>query len=358
MLRQQVAPPAWAGSGTPPSARQHADAVQAFKLESNTRIMEWASSVLQGLVGARDPQQQRQDDLKSEAPERQIEPTAEAEPTSAPPATAVDTSVEVESLISEPPAARMNQEVGGDVLGAATALERATAAKDAGNGAFKAGEYEGAIIQYKRALRILAADAGPKAFGAGASVLVRPPAPGGSASGPQRRQRNGGLRYAMVMCDDAAASTVDVEYLFRIPCVQHLFVEFACQYNNHSSSCMKIMYNHYVAYVNTYIHEFNALRSRYLPLAQADSASGDQAPGEEEDDVDVARCEPVYSSATGAAALQLSLHMNWARCLKELKQPNDGQYFVRPHCLAAPNGCIGASCCPISCCVSKLAISK
>ena len=105
-----------------------------------------ASSVLQGLVGARDPQQQRQDDLKSEAPERQIEPTAEAEPTSAPPATAVDTSVEVESSISEPPAARMNQEVGGDVLGAATALERATAAKDAGNGAFKAGEYEGAII--------------------------------------------------------------------------------------------------------------------------------------------------------------------------------------------------------------------
>lgn len=117
---------------------------------------------------------------------------------------------------------------------------------------------------------------------------------------------------------------------------------------------MHKMYDHYVAY----IHEFNVLRSRYLPLAQADSASGDQAPGEEEDDVDVARCEPVYSSATGAAALQLSLHMNWARCLKELKQPNDGQYFVRPHCLAAPNGCIGASCYPISCCVSKLAISN
>ena len=172
-------------------------------------------------------------------------------------------------------------------VGAASALERATAAKDAGNEAFKAGGYEGAITQYKQALRILAADAGPKAFGAGASVLVRPP-PGGSTSAPQTRQRNGGLRYAMVMCDDPNASTVDVEY---------------------------------------------------LPSALADSAGGDQAAGEEEDDVNVTRCEPLYDSATGAAALQLSLHMNWARCLKELKRPNDGLYFVHPHCLAARDGC-------------------
>lgn len=44
----------------------------------------------------------------------------------------------------------------------------------------------------------------------------------------------------------------------------------------------------------------------------------------EEDDVAVSRCTPLHAREEGVAALQLSCHMNWARCLKELKRPHDG----------------------------------
>lgn len=187
---------------------------------------------------------------------------------------AVDTSVEIagSALTTDPVEAspRMqNSDVG---QGAPTAVQRATAAKEAGNGAFKAGDFEAAVAHYKKALRILAADAGPKVFGVGANVLVRPAQGGTGAS--QKRQRNGGLRYAMVLCDDPRASTVDMEY---------------------------------------------------LPSALAESGGENQVAEEEEDDVTIARCEPLYDSETGAFALQLSLHMNWARCLKAQKRPHDGQ---------------------------------
>ncbi len=239
--------------------------------------MEWASSVFQGLVGtAAEPQPQPQPQPQPRQDQSDLASTAAATTCTATP---VDTSVEVVPTTSSEPVevqlsgsspARGQMSEDGRSIG--SALERATAAKEAGNGAFKREDHEAAVAQYKKALRILASEAGPKAFSAGATVLVRPvPRSGGGA--PQKRHRNGGLRCAMVMCDDAAASTVDVEY---------------------------------------------------LPSALADSGGETQAVAEEEDDVDVARCEPLYSSETGAAALQLSLHMNWARCLKALKRPNDG----------------------------------
>ena len=65
-------------------------------------------------------------------------------------------------------------------------------------------------------------DAGSKAFGVGACVLVRPataraakgaPPPAEMGAFKGRGRRNGGLRYALVLCDDAAAKTVDVEYI-------------------------------------------------------------------------------------------------------------------------------------------------
>lgn len=233
--------------------------------------MEWASTMLQGLVGtAAEPQPQSQQHRKEDDSESTVAAGACT-------TTAVDASVEIVPAASSAPVeSSPRNQVSEDGRGTSSAFEQAAAAKEAGNGAFKAEDYEAAIAHYKKALRILASEAGPKAFGAGAAVLVRP-APGSGA--PQKRQRNGGLRYAMVMCDDAAASTVDVEY---------------------------------------------------LPSALSNTDSESQVVGEEEDDVDVARCEPLYSSETGAAALQLSLHMNWARCLKALKRPNDGQSMIMP----------------------------
>eukprot|EP01043_Picozoa_sp_COSAG02_P069034 COSAG02_NODE_11675_length_1676_cov_1.379201_3_plen_266_part_00 len=233
--------------------------------------MEWASTMLQGLVGtAAEPQPQQQ---------RQVGDSESTAAGDACTATAVDASVELVPAASPGPveSPRRNR-ASEDDRRTGSAHEQAAAAKEAGNGAFKAEDYEAAIAHYKKALRILASEAGPKAFGAGAAVLVRP-APGSGGGAPQKRQRNGGLRYAMVMCDDAAASTVDVEY---------------------------------------------------LPSALTDAVSESHVVGEEEDDVDVARCEPLYSSETGAAALQLSLHMNWARCLKALKRPNDGPSVHNP----------------------------
>lgn len=244
--------------------------------------MQWASSMLHGLVGVSDPQQheeaaaaaseQPQDEPQQgrvgldTATSRVISDTRGQAP--------VATSVDVASESSLPTASARAQSLEAE-QGVASAVDRATVAKDAGNGAFKAEQYDAAVSHYKRALRILAADAGPKAFGAGANVLVRP-GPRDSGTTPQRRQRNGGLRYAMVMCGDPAASTVDVEYL----------------------------------------------RSSALAV---DTDSSSQGLDEEEDDVDVARCEPLYASETGAATLQLSLHMNWARCLKAQRRPHDGQ---------------------------------
>ena len=164
---------------------------------------------------------------------------------------------------------------------AGTPMAKANELKEQGNAEFKEKSYDSAIGKYKAALRVLELDAGPKSFGAGASVLVRPAAAvGGGPPAAEmgafkgRGRRNGGLRYAMVLCDDAGAKTVDVEY---------------------------------------------------IPAALADGG-GDEGEGEEEeeDDVAVSRCTPLHAHADGIAALQLSCHMNWARCLKELKRPHDG----------------------------------
>lgn len=130
--------------------------------------------------------------------------------------------------------------------------------KQAGNVHYKAAEFEQAVTQYKAGLAALAAAAGPRAFSAGARVLVYPQRGVAVPESTPVLQRvaavsrpNGGLRLATVMC--AEPGTSDVEF----------------------------------------------------------DEAGEGEP-EEEDNIPAKRLVAVYGGGAGPeAALQLSLQMNW-----------------------------------------------
>jgi hypothetical protein len=207
-------------------------------------------------------------------------PSAASEPAAQPaPSTRICASERLGSQAEQDPLARRAE---------------AVAHKLAGNTAYERGAYEAACAQYKAGLSALSAAAGSTSMGCGALVLVFPPRGGGAGAGTAaavaaaevsvvsaegsgdevsggggggRRRRNGGLRLATVLCDDQASRTADVEY---------------------------------------------------------EGEGGVEE--EEEEGVSLRRLLPVLGAADDeeGRALQLALHMNWARALLKRKRPAEG----------------------------------